>query len=210
MAATPWASDRNWELVFEDNFDGSSLNAHNWSRIDYAGYNAPDWRKYQSRDESLVEFREKDGNSAMTLWGKYGDYTTQTNQTAPARTYACGGVYSLKTFSFQYGYVEVRARFDCVQGVWPAIWMMPKSDSIGWPVGGEIDIMEHLNYEAVFTRQSTGRKRRFQPGQLPGGHPRLERRRRKNKLAYLRDGMDGRRHHLLCGWKSNRLIQQTR
>ena len=134
MAATPWASDRNWELVFEDNFDGSSLNAHNWSRIDYVGYNAPDWRKYQSRDESLVEFREKDGNSAMTLWGKYGDYTTQTNQTAPARTYACGGVYSLKTFSFQYGYVEVRARFDCVQGVWPAIWMMPKSDSIGWPV----------------------------------------------------------------------------
>lgn len=104
MAATPWASDRNWELVFEDNFDGSSLNAHNWSRIDYVGYNAPDWRKYQSRDESLVEFREKDGNSAMTLWGKYGDYTTQTNQTAPAKTYACGGVYSLKTFSFQYGY----------------------------------------------------------------------------------------------------------
>ena len=147
MAATPWASDRNWELVFEDDFDGSSLNEHNWSRIDYVGYNAPDWRKYQSRDESLVEFREKDGNSAMTLWGKYGDYTTQTNQTAPAKTYACGGVYSLKTFSFQYGYVEVRARFDCVQGVWPAIWMMPKSDSIGWPVGGEIDIMEHLKYE---------------------------------------------------------------
>jgi len=22
MAATPWASDRNWELVFEDDFDG--------------------------------------------------------------------------------------------------------------------------------------------------------------------------------------------
>lgn len=94
-----------------------------------------------------MEFREQDGNSAMTLWGKYGDYTTQTNQTAPAQTYACGGVYSLKTFQFQYGYVEVRARFDCVQGVWPAIWMMPKSDSIGWPAGGEIDIMEHLNYE---------------------------------------------------------------
>mgnify|MGYP003040325755 CR=1 FL=1 len=48
MAATPWASDRNWELVFEDDFDGSSLNEHNWSRIDYVGYNAPDWRKYQS------------------------------------------------------------------------------------------------------------------------------------------------------------------
>ena len=141
LAATPWVSGKDWELVFEDDFDGPSLNARNWSRIDYVNHNAPDWRKYQSQDESLVEFREQDGNSAMTLWGKYGDYTTQTNQTAPAQTYACGGVYSLKTFQFQYGYVEVRARFDCVQGVWPAIWMMPKSDSIGWPAGGEIDIM---------------------------------------------------------------------
>lgn len=147
LAATPWVSGKDWELVFEDDFDGPSLNARNWSRIDYVNHNAPDWRKYQSQDESLVEFREQDGNSAMTLWGKYGDYTTQTNQTAPAQTYACRGVYSLKTFQFQYGYVEVRARFDCVQGVWPAIWMMPKSDSIGWPAGGEIDIMEHLNYE---------------------------------------------------------------
>lgn len=39
MAATPWVSDRDWELVFEDNFDGSALNTHNWSRIDYVNYN---------------------------------------------------------------------------------------------------------------------------------------------------------------------------
>ena len=63
------------DVYKRQDFDGSSLNEHNWSRIDYVGYNAPDWRKYQSRDESLVEFREKDGNSAMTVWGKYGDYT---------------------------------------------------------------------------------------------------------------------------------------
>lgn len=29
MAAAPWASNRDWELVFEDNFDGPSLNTHN-------------------------------------------------------------------------------------------------------------------------------------------------------------------------------------
>lgn len=111
----------------------------------------------------------------MTLWGKYGDYTTQTNQTAPAKTYACGGVYSLKTFSFQYGYVEVRARFDCVQGVWPAIWMMPKSDSIGWPVGGEIDIMEHLNYEGRVYQTIHWSQTAFPIRINPRGHPRLER-----------------------------------
>ena len=83
MAATPWASDRNWELVFEDDFDGSSLNEHNWSRIDYVGYNAPDWRKYQSRDESLVEFREKDGNSAIPCGENTG--TTLLKPTRPHR-----------------------------------------------------------------------------------------------------------------------------
>lgn len=149
LAAAPaWQSKNDWVMVFEDDFSGTSLDTNKWSRIDYVNWPSPPaWRKYQSKDDGLVEFGTKDGNSTMTLWGKYGDYTTQVNQTAKQTTYACGGVYSLNTFSFQYGYVEVRARFDCVQGVWPAIWMMPKNEKIGWPADGEIDIMEHLNYQ---------------------------------------------------------------
>ena len=80
LAATPWVSGKDWELVFEDDFDGPSLNARNWSRIDYVNHNAPDWRKYQSQDESLVEFREQDGNSAMTLWEN-----TETTPPRPIR-----------------------------------------------------------------------------------------------------------------------------
>ncbi len=146
MAAETWSSNNDWQLVFEDDFNGPTLDTHNWSRIDYVSFQAPAWRKYQSQDPELVEFGAKNGENAMTLWGKYGDYKTQNNQTQTQSTYACGGVYTLNTFSFQYGYVEVRARFDSVQGVWPAIWMMPKS-GYSWPNGGEIDIMEHLNYE---------------------------------------------------------------
>lgn len=138
-------SSSGWELVFSDNFDGTSLNENNWTRIDYVNWTVSDWRKYQSSDDGLVEFGTVDGNSAVTLWGKYGKYTTQSNQTEATSTYACGGIYSLNKFKFQYGYVEVRAKFDCVQGVWPAIWMMPVSGT--WPLSGEIDIMEHLNYQ---------------------------------------------------------------
>lgn len=140
------ATTNGWSLVFYDDFNDNSLDTTKWSRIDYNSGSAPAWRKYQSQDEGLVEFGTTDGNSTMTLWGKYGDYTTQNNQTASTMTYACGGVYTLKTFSFQYGYVEVRAKFDSCQGVWPAIWMLPVSGS--WPYSGEIDIMEHLNYES--------------------------------------------------------------
>ena len=47
--------------------------------------------------------------------------------------------------SIVYGKVEVSAKFKSAQGTWPAIWMLPEDKQ--WPYGGEIDIMEHLNYD---------------------------------------------------------------
>lgn len=133
-----------WTLVFEDEFTGSSYNQNNWSRIPYIKDSVSDWRKYQSTDESLVEMT----GDTVKLWGRYGKYTSQSNQAEAANTYACGGLHTLDTFTFQYGYVEVQARFDCTQGCWPAIWMMPVSNNGNtWPYNGEIDIMEHLNNE---------------------------------------------------------------
>lgn len=81
----------------------------------------------------------------MRLKGVYGKYKSQSCQAGNQETFACGGIFTDKTFTFRYGYVEVRARFDCADGVWPAIWLLATSG--GWPNGGEIDIMEHLNYQ---------------------------------------------------------------
>ena len=134
-----------WELVFTDDFNGSSLDTSKWNRIDYVNWNVADWRKFQSRDQELVTMN---GDGTISLWGKYGDYTSQSDQTGDRPTYACGGIFTDKTFNFQYGYVEVRAKFDCAQGAWPAIWMMPV-DGSNWPQNGEIDILEHLNYEGI-------------------------------------------------------------
>ena len=142
----------NWGLVFEDQFDGTSsddsaLNTKLWSRIQYVTTAKPssNWTANQSMDPSLVTFGDKDGNSAMQLWGKYGVYSNQNNQNnTTEEVYACGGIYSKGIFTFQHGYVEVRAKYQSAQGVWPAIWMMPKAQPNGWPASGEIDIMEHL------------------------------------------------------------------
>lgn len=45
--------------------------------------------------------------------------------------------------AFTYGYVEIRATVPSTAGVWPALWMLPDDSPYGgWPLGGEIDIME--------------------------------------------------------------------
>ncbi|RZJ94162.1 MAG: glycoside hydrolase family 16 protein [Brevundimonas sp.] len=47
--------------------------------------------------------------------------------------------------SWTYGFISVRANLPCGLGSWPAIWML--SQGGGWPIGGEIDIMEHVAQE---------------------------------------------------------------
>ena len=140
-----------WVLVFEDEFSSSSFDGkklkwgYKWNKIEYMTRNAPDWRKHQSRENALVVPGKENKTRFVRLKGVYGKYKSQSCQDGKQETFACGGIFTDKTFSFRYGYVEVRARFDCADGVWPAIWMLPKSG--GWPNGGEIDIMEHLNHQ---------------------------------------------------------------
>lgn len=158
MAAVSTA-DRT--LLFNDDFDTLSVSQSGkdtqWNYIDYVGWdnvNANNWRTYQSNDPSLSEIRSDGDTSFVTLWGKKGDYHTENTSTSNAtatvgnNVYACGGLFTDKTFTFQYGYVEARARFDSVQGCWPAIWLLP-ANGANWPANGEIDILEHINDNTV-------------------------------------------------------------
>lgn len=44
---------------------------------------------------------------------------------------------------FEYGRMEAKAKLPAVTGMWPAFWMEGINEAqVGWPVGGEIDIME--------------------------------------------------------------------
>ena len=48
-------------------------------------------------------------------------------------------------YSFQYGYVECRAKLPYGQGMWPAFWMLGTDiDKVSWPACGEVDIMEAI------------------------------------------------------------------
>lgn len=118
-------NNNNWKLIFEDNFDGTTFNAEIWQ---YSKW-------YELFVPELVEV--KDGNLIMT--SKYG---------ADGKIHG-GGINTRGKIDFLYGKVETRARLKVGKGAFSAIWMMPEDDSDGWPVCGEIDIMEQVNNESA-------------------------------------------------------------
>ncbi len=56
--------------------------------------------------------------------------------------------------SWKYGYMEARINLPKGKGTWPAYWMMPDDQSLGWPNCGEIDIMEEVGVDPNYTSSS--------------------------------------------------------
>ncbi len=140
-----------WKLVWEDNFDGDTLNLDNWNRqVVKAGRFNDEWQRYtDSEENSFVE----DGNlviKAMHMSDRHGmnEYTSARLNTAQKQ-------------SWKYGKISARIKLPYGAGMWPAFWMLGKNiDENGgdtpWPKSGEIDILElygskdNANIEANF------------------------------------------------------------
>lgn len=135
----------DWVLVFKEEFSGKRMNKSRWRLIPFVTGHLPDWKKNQSHDPHLFTFTGR----TLKLWGRYGEYKTMSNPKGDKEVYGCAGLTTQGVFSFKYGRVDVRARMDCVQGCWPAIWLLPTKSPSGWPGGGEIDILEHLNHDNI-------------------------------------------------------------
>lgn len=122
-----------WKLVWQDEFDRPQLDPTKWQRC---ARGSADWDRMMSKDPSLVEL--KDG--LLRLDGVGND-----DRQSGRSPFLTGGVKSQGKFEFLHGRVEVRARFKSARGAWPAIWLL--AAGVQWPAGGEIDLMEHLNFD---------------------------------------------------------------
>ena len=125
-----------WKLVWEENFDGQTLDTTVWSRI-YRG--TPDWQNTQSFDDRCYDMHD----GLLVLKGIVNDDLEKDPS-----PYLTGGVWTKGKHAFQAGRIEVKAKLQGAQGAWPAIWMLPfDTVKYHWPQGGEIDIMERLNFD---------------------------------------------------------------
>lgn len=139
-------ADLEYELVFEDNFEGDSLNLDNWG-FDIGGHG---W-----------------GNEELQYYTEGANVTVKDgHMTIEARKENCEGMeytscrlVTRNKHDILYGKVEVRAKVPSALGAWPAIWMLPTDWEYGhWPESGEVDIMEHVGYrkEIIHASVHTG------------------------------------------------------
>jgi beta-glucanase (GH16 family) len=65
-----------------------------------------------------------------------------------AREYTSARLKTQGRFEQMYGRFEARLQLPRGQGLWPAFWMLGADiGSVGWPRGGELDIMENIGKE---------------------------------------------------------------
>lgn len=127
---------KEWELIWEDNFEEKLLDTTKWNVIER---NKADWGNYMSDHEDCIWI--KDG--LLFLRG-----IVNPDRSVDTVPYLTGGVNTKGKFSYQYGKVEIKAKLENATGAWPAMWMLADQPKYGnYPRNGEIDLMEHLNYE---------------------------------------------------------------
>ena len=119
-----------WTLYWNDEFDAATLDTTKWE----VGNGKEKDNSYHIPENVTVQ----GGNLVLSA----------RRQNYKGRSYTTSNVTTARKFSFQYGRLEFRARLTYGQGVWPALWTLgdsylsASSDETGWPICGEIDIME--------------------------------------------------------------------
>ncbi len=125
-------------LVWSDEFD--TINSANWSyETGGHGWGNNELQNYTNGQNSAIEFDASVGSNVMAITAKQdsnGNFTSSR-------------MISYNKKMFKYGRIEARLKLPQTQGIWPAFWMMGRSikEGTGWPVCGEIDIMEHIGKE---------------------------------------------------------------
>jgi beta-glucanase (GH16 family) len=129
-----------WQLVWNDEFSGPDIDATKWTHeVNGDGGGNNELQYYTARDSNSLII---DGN--LVIVAKKEKYTVG-NRTW---NYTSARLNSRNKGDWKYGRFDIRAKLPYGQGMWPAIWMMPKNEKYGgWAASGEIDIMELLGQE---------------------------------------------------------------
>jgi beta-glucanase (GH16 family) len=142
-----------WQLVWADEFDGIALDRTKWTPEQSCWGGGNNERQcYTDRPENIaVEggyLYLKARRERFTGPDRPSEIATNPNPMV-TREYTSGKVRTRGLHAWKYGRIEVRAKVPAGQGMWPAVWMMPADYAYGgWPLSGEIDILEAVNLGA--------------------------------------------------------------
>lgn len=120
-----------YTLAWQDEFDGTELDASSWTHETGTGNNG--WGNFELQYYRPENTAVEGGNLVITA----------KSESFNGSDYTSSRIISQGKREFQYGRVDIRAVLPEGQGMWPALWMLGANfSSVGWPKCGEIDIME--------------------------------------------------------------------
>ena len=122
--------------VFEDNFDGTSIDPNRWNVI--TGDGCPELCGFGNNEEQVY--------SADNISLADGVLRIEGRREADS-SFTSAKLDTNGKFDFRYGRIEVSAKLPGGQGIWPAIWLYHSDPTVygPWPLSGEIDIVEGFN-----------------------------------------------------------------
>jgi len=136
LANPPPVTSGDWQLVWEDDFDGSELDGTSWEiqTGNGAEEGIPGWGnnelQYYQADNIAVE------DGLLTIEARAED--------ANGFGYSSGRIRTQGKVDFTFGRVEARIKVPSGQGLWSAFWLLGTDPSVygQWAAKGEIDILE--------------------------------------------------------------------
>ncbi|WP_179354181.1 glycoside hydrolase family 16 protein [Winogradskyella vidalii] len=123
------------DLVWSDEFDADGApDASNWTYdLGDGGWGNQELQTYTDNAENVIV---EDGILKITA------------KANGSSGYTSARIKSEGLQEFTYGKVEIRAKLPAAEGTWPALWMLGANyQDVGWPLSGEIDIMEQTGWD---------------------------------------------------------------
>ncbi|RYZ57071.1 MAG: glycoside hydrolase family 16 protein [Proteobacteria bacterium] len=130
------STDNGWKLVWSDEFNGTTLDETKWTyEVQKPGWVNNELQNYTNKRKENVRLE----NGHLVIEARKDKFE--------GHDYSSGRIKTQAKHSWKYGRIEARMQLPGGLGTWPAFWMMPEDQSKGWPLCGEIDIMEEVGFE---------------------------------------------------------------
>ncbi|MFZ4724733.1 MAG: family 16 glycosylhydrolase [Paludibacter sp.] len=145
--------DLPYQLVWSDEFDGSTLDLTKWQcELGGSGWGNSEKQYYTDRTQNI-----RLENGSLVIEALKESYSSNN--------YTSARITTKNKASFKYGKIEARISLPVGMGTWPAFWTLGSNiNTAKWPLCGEIDIMEHVGSQptmishAVHTSEKNGSK----------------------------------------------------
>lgn len=133
-----------YQLVFNEEFRGSSLDNGLWS----SRYRWGPWMTINNEQQFYVDTLNEPGfgHDPFVFDGEHLTIRaiptpSHLRTSANNKPYLSGALNSYGKFRMRYGYVEMRARLPAGKGLWPAFWLLHDHEN---GIRPEIDVVEML------------------------------------------------------------------